>query len=313
VSGLVPNIEPYLPLPPLGLLTVALRPCTVGVVSTFLPDVDTTVWIRGYRPAPTIRWWSTSLPLGLRGAHDPCAGCAHRTSLKVAPPNWPLQRTWSSLTLGTTPLNAEVVGQLRDAMLKLEAPSENLQAEFSDMAADFARHGESRYDRASQDFEGFLRQIASEEHDRVLAPGRVPDSQFWLVSDGRVVGCSRLRHWLTEELEYEGGHIGYDIRPSDRGRGLGTNLLRLTIARAAALGIVKVRLTCDAGNQASIRVIEKNGGRLEAIVRSRTRNKMICQYWIGVGVGRCRTRRCSGPGPHLRSDQADERQHRWAA
>ena len=167
-------------------------------------------------------------------------------------------------------------------MLKLEAPSEELRAAFIDMAADFAAHGESRYASASRDFAGFLRRIASEEHERVLAPGRVPGSQFWLVSDGRVVGCSRLRHWLTEELEYEGGHIGYDIRPSDRGRGLGTSLLRLTMARAAALGIVKVRVTCDAGNRASIRVIEKNGGLLDATVRSRTRGEMICQYWVGT-------------------------------
>jgi predicted acetyltransferase len=165
-------------------------------------------------------------------------------------------------------------------MLKLDAPSEELRAEFLDMAADFAAHGELRYASAAQDFTGYLRRIASEEHERGLAPGRVPGSQFWLVADGRIVGCSRLRHWLTEKLEYEGGHIGYDIRPSDRGRGLGTSLLRLTIARAAALGIVRVRVTCDADNRASIRVIEKNGGRLEATVRSRTREEMICQYWL---------------------------------
>ena len=151
------------------------------------------------------------------------------------------------------------------------------------MAADFAAHGESRYARASQDFAGFLRRIASEAHARGLAPGRVPGSQFWLMSDGRMVGCSRLRHWLTQELEYEGGHVGYDIRPSDRGRGLGTSLLRLTMAQAAARGIVKVRVTCDASNRASIRVIEKNGGLLDATVRSRTREEMICQYWVGTG------------------------------
>jgi predicted acetyltransferase len=168
-------------------------------------------------------------------------------------------------------------------MLKLEAPSTDLRAEFLDMAADFGVHGESRYAGASEDFEGFLRRIASEEQEQVLAPGRVPGSQFWLVSDRRVVGCSRLRHWLTEALEYEGGHVGYDIRPSDRGRGLGTSLLRLTLSRAAAMGIVKVRVTCDANNRASIRVIEKNGGLLDATVRSRTREEMICQYWVGTG------------------------------
>jgi predicted acetyltransferase len=168
-------------------------------------------------------------------------------------------------------------------MLKLEAPSANLRAEFLDMAADFAAHGESRYAGASQDFEGFLRRIASEEHERVPAPGRVPGSQYWLVSDGRLLGCSRLRYWLTPELEYEGGHVGYDIRPSARRCGFGTTLLSLTKERAAAMGIARLRITCDVDNRGSIRVIEKNAGILDAVVPSRTRGKMICQYWMETG------------------------------
>src|SRR5437773_11599832 len=52
------------------------------------------------------------------------------------------------------------------ACVKLEAPSADLRAEFLDMAADFASHGESRYVPASQDFEGFLRRLASDEQER---------------------------------------------------------------------------------------------------------------------------------------------------
>lgn len=134
--------------------------------------------------------------------------------------------------------------------------------------------------RAAQDFESFLRQIASEQQERELAPGWVPCSQYWLVSDGRLLGCSRLRYWLTPELAYEGGHVGYDIRPSARGRGFGTIMLALTKERAAAMGITRLRITCDEDNTASIRVIEKNAGILDAVVPSRTRDKMICQYWV---------------------------------
>ena len=176
-----------------------------------------------------------------------------------------------------------LAGQLRGPVLTLEAPSADLRAAFLDMAADFASHGESRYVPASQDFEGFLRRIAADEQERVLAPGRVPGSQFWLVFDERLLGCSRLRHWLTPELMYEGGHVGYDIRPSARGCGFGTTLLSLTKERAAARGIARLRITCDVDNKASIRVIEKNGGILDAVVPSRTRDKMICQYWVETG------------------------------
>jgi predicted acetyltransferase len=176
-----------------------------------------------------------------------------------------------------------MVWQPRDHMLKLESPSANLRAEFLEMAADFAAHGESRYVGASQDFDGFLRRIASEEQERELPPGRVPGSQYWLVSEGRLLGCSRLRYRLTPELAYEGGHVGYDIRPSARGRGFGTTLLSLTKQRAAAMGIARLRITCDLDNRASIRVIEKNAGILDAVVPSRTRDKMICQYWLETG------------------------------
>ncbi len=180
----------------------------------------------------------------------------------------------------------QIVDRRRNLMLKLEAPSIDLRAAFLDMAADFAARGERRYEDACRDFDGFLQRIAYEEQDRTLAPGRVPGSQFWLASEGQLLGCSRLRHRLTPELEYEGGHIGYDIKPSARGRGFGTSLLSLTMERAAAIGMARVRITCDVDNKASIRVIEKNGGILDAVVPSRMHHKMICQYWVET-VYRC--------------------------
>ena len=167
-------------------------------------------------------------------------------------------------------------------MLTLEAPSADLRAAFLDMAADFAAHGEPRYVDASQDFDRFLRRIASEAQDQCWRRAEFPVTD-WLVSDGRLLGCSRLRHRLTPELAYQGGHVGYDIRPSARGRGFGTSLLSLTKERAAAMGIDRLRITCDVDNTASIRVIEKNGGVLDAVVPSRTRDKMICQYWVETG------------------------------
>jgi predicted acetyltransferase len=147
------------------------------------------------------------------------------------------------------------------------------------MAVEFQAHGNPRYIRDAEDA-GFLSRVRDEAEGRSLSPGRVPCSQFWLVQDNRILGSSRLRHELTVELEHEGGHIGYVIRPSARGRGLGTILLRLTLERAAARGLDRVRITCDADNIASIRVVEKNGGVFHAEVRSRNRATLIRQYWI---------------------------------
>ena len=165
-------------------------------------------------------------------------------------------------------------------VLVLDTPSHNLKTAFIEMAMEFKAHGNSRYVRDAEDFAGFLSRVRDEAEGRSLAPGWVPCSQFWLVQDNLILGSSRLRHELTPTLEHEGGHIGYDIRPSARGKGFGTILLRLTLERAAASGLDRVRITCDADNIASIRVIEKNGGVLDAEAPSHDRDTLIRQYWI---------------------------------
>ena len=66
------------------------------------------------QPAPACGRWNWKLPpirhvtgdCPPRGGHKSPHPVKHRSL-----PNRPLQRTWSSLTLGTTPLNAKVVGQ----------------------------------------------------------------------------------------------------------------------------------------------------------------------------------------------------------
>jgi predicted acetyltransferase len=95
-----------------------------------------------------------------------------------------------------------------------------------------------------------------------LAEGVVPESTYWLVRDGTTfVGFSRLRHRLVPALEHHGGHVGYAIHPSERRKGHGTRILALTLDKAREMGLDRLLVTCDTDNVASVRVIEKNGGR----------------------------------------------------
>lgn len=169
--------------------------------------------------------------------------------------------------------------------LTLEIPSERLRDAFIEMAMEFAEHGSSRYVGAARDFSTFLSRVRDEAEGRNLPPGAARTWWFFLVQDDRVLGASRFRPELTPDLEHEGGNIGYDIRPSARGRGFGTAILRLTLERAAAAGLTRVRITCDADNIGSIRVIEKNGGVLDAEAPARDRAALIRQYWIALADG----------------------------
>jgi predicted acetyltransferase len=172
------------------------------------------------------------------------------------------------------------LGGLKGIVPVLETPSEGRKAAFVEMAREFQDHGNSRYVADTDDFLGFVSRAREEAEGRSLSPGMVPISRFWLVQDARILGSSRLRHRLTPELEHEGGDIGFDIRPSARRMGFGTIVLRLTLERAAARGLARARITCDADNIASIRVIEKNGGVLDAEVPSHRRATLIRQYWV---------------------------------
>ena len=109
--------------------------------------------------------------------------------------------------------------------------------------------------------------------------GRVPQTVFWLYDNDRIIGFSKMRHFLNEGLRLKGGHIGYGIRKSMRGQGYGNKILELTLEKINALGVTKVLITCNSTNVASRRVIEKNGGTLASIIENE------CAYWISKNKG----------------------------
>ncbi len=97
----------------------------------------------------------------------------------------------------------------------------------------------------------------------------VPQSTYWIYVDGAPVGFGKLRHYLTEKLKEEGGHIGYAIRPTCRNRGYGKFLLKLLLEKAKDMGIEKVLITVHNDNTSSIKVALANGGEVEKVTSER--------------------------------------------
>jgi len=123
-------------------------------------------------------------------------------------------------------------------------------------------------------FPAFIRKNIAMSQGENLLPQHVPQTIFWLYMDSYPVGFGKLRHYLNEDLRKSGGHIGYTIRPSERGKGYGTVMLTELLKSAESLGIKDIMLTCVENNIASRRVIELNNGVLEENEIGK------CNYWI---------------------------------
>ena len=112
---------------------------------------------------------------------------------------------------------------------------------------------------------------------------KVPSNVYIAVrfSDNKEVCIIDLRHHINHPiLSTWGGHIGYYVRPTERGKGNGKEMLRLNLLNAQKLGIQKVLVTCNVNNLASERTIISTGGVFENIIK--VNNETMKRYWITV-------------------------------
>ena len=113
-------------------------------------------------------------------------------------------------------------------------------------------------------------------------PNYVEDSTFFCLDEDRdiVVGAVNIRHYLNEALLISGGHIGDGVRPSERGKGVATEMIGLALEECKRLGIYKVLMVCDKDNTASAKSIMNNGGVLENELEFE--GVIEQRYWINL-------------------------------
>jgi hypothetical protein len=100
--------------------------------------------------------------------------------------------------------------------LTLERPSLALLPSFRAALAEEQAEG-NYLDLTPEGLPAHIAALLARSHD--VKPGRVPETVYWGVVDGEYIGRVSLRHVLNPHLEQWGGHIGYQVRPSRRGRG----------------------------------------------------------------------------------------------
>ena len=138
-------------------------------------------------------------------------------------------------------------------------------------------HDGGFWDAENFDYEEWLETNLNKEMGINLPENRVPSIQFVLFDEsGQALGFLNLRLRLNEGLLNYAGHIGYSIRPSERGKGYAKEALRQGLQVAKEKNIHRALVTCSIKNPASRAVILANGGQLEDIRHETER------YWIDL-------------------------------
>lgn len=88
----------------------------------------------------------------------------------------------------------------------------------------------------------------------------IPEHTFWLSEKNYFIGNVRIRTELTDDYLYTGGHIGYSVRESARGKGYGHYIFQKTIEWLRDNSdLDEIIITVEGFNAPSIAIIEKGG------------------------------------------------------
>ena len=115
--------------------------------------------------------------------------------------------------------------------------------------------------RYLDNYEGWLEKL-NKDYSREPSEEKVPARTFFLIraNDNKIIGMINIRLALNERLRHYGGHIGYSIRPTERGKGYNKINLYLGLKVCDAHGLDKVFMDADLDNPASWKTMEALGG-----------------------------------------------------
>lgn len=152
-------------------------------------------------------------------------------------------------------------------MFKFVVPSKEWEQQAIDFINEFYEYnsninGTGGLHRYLNDYAGWLQKL-EEDYKRQPTEEKVPARTYFFVrdSDSRIVGMINIRLALNEKLKKYGGHIGYCIRPTERGKGYNKINLFLGLQVCEEYNIEQVFMDADKDNPASWRTIESLGGK----------------------------------------------------
>lgn len=97
-----------------------------------------------------------------------------------------------------------------------------------------------------------------------LPEGWIPYTTYFLYVDNVPVGIGRIRHSTNDYLQtvIGAGELGYGISEDYRGKGYGNILFKELLKKSKNFGFTKLTLFPYKNNNATIKIMMKNGGKI---------------------------------------------------
>lgn len=156
--------------------------------------------------------------------------------------------------------------------------------EFYEYGSEISGSGSlDRYLREST-YEAWLDKLRDDMDIANMPETKVPALTYFFVreEDDRIIGMVNIRLALNDFLRNEGGHIGYSVRPTERRKNFGTELLRAALKVCSRIGIREVLVSCGKNNPASAGVIKNCGGVLKYEMHSEFFDEELQMYSVNI-------------------------------
>lgn len=168
-------------------------------------------------------------------------------------------------------------------MLKFILPTEQNEIEVLSFYGEIENNGGECIGIANyKNYDLWLKNMQNRHAGEDLPEGYVRENFYLCYEKDRLIGVFSLKFELTKFLLDYGGHIGYAVRPSQRNRGLATQMLKQGLELAKEFGFDRVLCICDNDNCASEKVILKNGGIFEDRRYFSDENVFVKRFWINL-------------------------------
>lgn len=132
-------------------------------------------------------------------------------------------------------------------------------------------------------FNDWIIDLEKNKYEENLPETYSPHTLYLAINDNNeIVGAIGIRWKQVPTLMAFGGFIGYSIRPTQRGKGYGSEMLKLALYKFKNTDIDNILITCKDFNLASKKVIEKNGGIFENTYTHKYNGYTYLRYWINI-------------------------------